>query len=61
MARLQKQFAYRYKDKEHYKHQITIPKEVIQKLGWKEGTEIEQSVSGDRLILRAGKKETEDK
>ncbi len=51
MVKLQKRFAYKYKDKEHYKHQVTIPDEAVQKLGWKDGQEIEQVVQGNKLIL----------
>jgi hypothetical protein len=36
MVKLQKRFAYGYKDKEHYKHIITIPEEIIEQLGWKD-------------------------
>jgi bifunctional DNA-binding transcriptional regulator/antitoxin component of YhaV-PrlF toxin-antitoxin module len=52
MVKLQKRFAYTYKDKEHYKHQMTISEEVLEKLGWKEGTELDLLPKGDRLIVK---------
>ena len=55
MIKLQKRFAYKYKDKNHYKHIVTIPDEIIEQLGWKEGTEIEQTVKDNELIFRTQK------
>lgn len=52
MVRLQKRFAYKYKNKNHYKHIVTIPDEIIETLGWREGTEIEQRVENDSLVFR---------
>jgi AbrB family looped-hinge helix DNA binding protein len=64
MVKLQRRFAYRYKSKEgtknHYKYVITIPEEVIEKLEWKEGTELEPMTQDRKLVLEptaAGKKE----
>ncbi len=56
MVKLQKRFAYKYKDKEgnqreHYKHVVTIPEEALGELGWREGEELEPSVSNDKLIF----------
>lgn len=53
MVKLQKRFAYTYKDKEHYKHQVTIPEEIVAKLGWKEGEELSQFVQDDKLVVLA--------
>ena len=36
-AKLQKQLAYKYKDKKRYKHVIVIPDDAINRLGWKGG------------------------
>lgn len=52
MVRLQKRFAYKYKDKEHYKYVLTVPEEKIRKLGWKEGQELEQVLESQQLIIR---------
>jgi bifunctional DNA-binding transcriptional regulator/antitoxin component of YhaV-PrlF toxin-antitoxin module len=51
MVKLQKRFAYKYKDKEHYKHIIIIPDEIVEQLGWKEGIEIEPKVKDNELVL----------
>jgi hypothetical protein len=51
LVRLQKRFAYKYKDKEHYKHIVTITDDAVNRLGWRPGDELEEIVQGDRLIL----------
>lgn len=56
MVKLQKRFAYKYKDKDHYKNVITVSEDVVDKLGWKEGIELEEIVRGDNLIIKARKK-----
>lgn len=50
-AKLQKHFAYRYKDKDHYKHVVIISEELIRELGWQTGVEVEQRVDGDNLVM----------
>ena len=52
MVRLQKRFAYKYKDKEHYKHQVTISEEVLEKLGWQEGDELDLLPKDGKLVVR---------
>jgi AbrB family looped-hinge helix DNA binding protein len=32
-------------------HFVTIPDEILESLGWKEGDEIHISVDGDKIIL----------
>jgi hypothetical protein len=34
--KLQKQIAYKYKDKSVYKYRLNIPSNMIEKLGWQE-------------------------
>jgi bifunctional DNA-binding transcriptional regulator/antitoxin component of YhaV-PrlF toxin-antitoxin module len=51
LVRLQKRFAYKYKDKEHYKHVVTIPDETVERLGWKEGEELQQIIEEKTLIV----------
>ena len=51
LVRLQKRFAYKYKDKEHYKHVVTIPDETVERLGWKEGEELQQIIEENNLIV----------
>ncbi|MDG6926810.1 MAG: AbrB/MazE/SpoVT family DNA-binding domain-containing protein [Nitrososphaerota archaeon] len=57
MVRLQKRFAYKYKAKEgekvHYKHMLTIPEDVVNRLGWIEGSEVSYTIEQDKLIVKA--------
>jgi hypothetical protein len=59
-AKLQKQLAYKYKDKKHYKHVIIVPDEAITELGWKGGQELELTVKNGRLVATV-KKESGEK
>jgi bifunctional DNA-binding transcriptional regulator/antitoxin component of YhaV-PrlF toxin-antitoxin module len=52
VVKLQKRFAYTYKGKDHYKHEIIIPERLVEKLGWKEGLEIEPTLDKDKLVFR---------
>lgn len=49
-AKLQKQLAYKYKERKHYKHVIVVPDEAITELGWKGGQELEITVKNGRLV-----------
>ena len=49
-AKLQKQLAYKYKEKKHYKHVIVVPDEAITELGWKGGQELELTVRNGKLV-----------
>jgi len=48
---LQKQFAYKYKGKKHYKHVIVIPEEITHKLGWEAGEELEIRINDRKLVV----------
>jgi hypothetical protein len=48
--KLQKQVAYKYKDKTHYKYVIILPESTITELGWKEGQELDLEIQKSRLI-----------
>lgn len=50
-AKLQKQLAYKYKEKKHYKHVIVVPDEAITELGWKGGQELDLTVKDSRLVI----------
>lgn len=50
-AKLQKQLAYKYKGKKHYKHVIVVPDEAITELGWKGGEELELVIKNGKLVL----------
>lgn len=49
--KLQKVVAYKYGDKTHYKYIITIPEETISELGWKEGSELKDSIKSGSLVV----------
>ena len=51
IIKLQKRFAYRYKDREHYKHVLTVPDYIIQELGWQKGVELQPSAKNGKLIF----------
>lgn len=58
MVKLQKVLAYKYKatsgdSKEHYKYLINIPQEIIQQLGWKDGSELKLLVARGTLTVIA--------
>ena len=50
-VKLQKRYAYTYNNKDHYKNVLTVPEEVIEKLGWKTGQELEPKVEDGRLVF----------
>jgi antitoxin component of MazEF toxin-antitoxin module len=53
-AKLQKQVAYKYKDKQHFKHVIVIPDEAITELGWSGGQDLELTIKDNKLIVELG-------
>lgn len=52
-VKLQRHYAYRYKDKEYHKNVIVIPDEVVKTLRWSQGQQLEYEVKRDLLIIRA--------
>ena len=52
MVKLQKRFAYRYKEKEHYKYVVTIPTVAVQKLNLKPETEFKDMIANKSIILK---------
>ena len=50
--RIQKHLAYKYKDKEHYKHVLIVPEKAMESLGWKPGQELDDQVKGQTLLLK---------
>lgn len=51
--KLQRHFAYKYKGKKYYKNVITIPDEIVNKLSWNIGDELETKVESNKLVLEA--------
>jgi hypothetical protein len=54
-AKLQKQQAYKYKDKQHFKHVLVVPEEAINELNWQSVQDLELTVKDKRLIIEASK------
>ncbi len=50
--RLQKVKHSSYKETDYYKYVINLPSEIIDKLGWSEGQEIQPEVKGRALTLK---------
>jgi hypothetical protein len=50
-AKLQKQLAYKYKGKKHFKHVVIVPDEAITELGWEGGQELELTVKDGKLTI----------
>ena len=49
---LQKQLSRKYKGKEYAKYTIVISPSDIQKLGWKEGDELETEIKDGSIVVR---------
>jgi len=49
--KLQRQVAYKYKDKTHFKYVIILPEDIVTEMGWKEGQELTTKIDGTRLII----------
>jgi bifunctional DNA-binding transcriptional regulator/antitoxin component of YhaV-PrlF toxin-antitoxin module len=55
-VKLQKQLSRKVKNKEYPKWVVTIPPSHIEKLKWKEGTELDALVEDNEITLRPKKK-----
>ena len=53
---LQKRLSRKYKDKEYPKYLIVISPKEIERLGWKEGDELEPTIIDNELIIKQKKK-----
>ena len=53
--KLQKQLSKKIRDKTHHKYVVVIPKDLIEKAGFKEGDELEAEARKGEIKLR-GKK-----
>jgi len=52
LVRLQKRFAYKYKDKDHYKYVVTIPSATVAQLELPPETELEVTVENRNIVLK---------
>jgi hypothetical protein len=57
-ATLQKQLAYKYKEKRQYKHVLIIPDEAITELGWKGGQGLDLEVKDGKLTIQLASEKT---
>jgi AbrB family looped-hinge helix DNA binding protein len=53
--KLQKRFNRKVGDKEYAKWMVTIPPEEVERLGWKEGTDLEVGIKDGKLVLKPKK------
>lgn len=49
--KLQSQISRKYKDQEYKKYWIVLSSKLIDKLGWKEGQELEADVKNEKLVI----------
>jgi hypothetical protein len=49
--KLQKQIAYKYKDKTHFKYVVILPEDTVNELGWVEGQELFCKINKTKLII----------
>jgi AbrB family looped-hinge helix DNA binding protein len=50
--KLQKQLSRRVEGKSYPKYVVTIPPKFVEKLGWKEGTELKADIKDGKIVLR---------
>lgn len=53
--KLQQRTNRRVGDKEYVKWYVDIPADVIKQTGWKEGSELEVDIKGDKLTIKRKK------
>ena len=56
--KLQKQLSRVHKEKAYPKYAVVIPPKEIEKLGWKEGDELETMIENEELIIKPKKKDS---
>jgi hypothetical protein len=49
--RLQKQVSRRIEEVEYAKYVVVIPPDNVERLGWKEGEELDSQIQGQKLVL----------
>ncbi len=52
--KLQKQKAYKYKDKVHHKYVLVVNEQLIKALGWKPGDNLKAEEEGGKLVVEKG-------
>lgn len=51
MVRYQKQLAYKYKKKDHFKHVVLVSSKAATELAWEPGQELIEEVKDQSLII----------
>jgi len=49
VVKLQKEKAYKYKDHEIFRYRLNVTPDIVDDLGWKDGTELELKVKNNKL------------
>ena len=49
--RLQSQISREYEGRKYRKFWVVIPSDIVEKLGWKTGEDLEAVVKGDKLVI----------
>ncbi|MFB3889846.1 MAG: AbrB/MazE/SpoVT family DNA-binding domain-containing protein [Candidatus Bathyarchaeia archaeon] len=50
--KLQKQLSRKVAGKEYPKYVVTIPPDCVDKLGWKQGVELDMKIKEDKLVIQ---------
>ncbi|NWG37851.1 AbrB/MazE/SpoVT family DNA-binding domain-containing protein [Nitrososphaera sp.] len=58
--KLQKRFNRKVGNKEYNKWVLVLPQDEVEKLGWKEGVELEPNIKDGKLVLTPKGKEKRD-
>jgi antitoxin component of MazEF toxin-antitoxin module len=54
--KLQKQVSRRVEDREYSKYVVVVPPDEVERLGWKEGQELEHEVKEQTLLIHPSRK-----
>lgn len=52
MTKLQKHKSYQYKNRDHFKHVVIIPDEIIDQLGWNSGDDLRFTITDSGLLIK---------
>jgi bifunctional DNA-binding transcriptional regulator/antitoxin component of YhaV-PrlF toxin-antitoxin module len=61
LVKLQKRFAYKYKEKDHYKYIVTIPSDTMEQLDWKPEIDLSVTVSNESIVIKPTNDDLVDK
>lgn len=53
--KLQKRFNRKVGDKEYSKWVVTLPPEIVDSVGWKQGDELEVDMKDDKVVIKRKK------